>query len=57
MVHVRGKMRFYVGEDAGWFDRVMLGFYEFLHGICRSALPALGTPLQRRVEIGMMHKV
>ncbi|KAF8779737.1 hypothetical protein HU200_002322 [Digitaria exilis] len=57
VVHVRGKMRFYVGEDAGWFDRVMLGFYEFLHGICRSALPALGTPLQQRVEIGMLYKV
>lgn len=57
VVHVRGKMRFYVGEDAGWFDKVMLGFYEFLHGICRSALPALGTPLQQRVEIGMLYKV
>jgi len=57
VVHVRGKMRFYVGEDAGWFDKIMLGFYEFLHGICRSALPALGTPLQQRVEIGMLYKV
>ncbi|CAL5081708.1 unnamed protein product [Urochloa decumbens] len=57
VVHVRGKMRFYVGEDAGWFDKIMLGFYEFLHGICRSALPALGMPLQQRVEIGMLYKV
>ncbi|WVZ65151.1 hypothetical protein U9M48_014561 [Paspalum notatum var. saurae] len=57
VVHVRGKMRFYVGDDAGLFDKVMLGFYEFLHGICRSALPALGTPLQQRVEIGMLYKV
>jgi KUP system potassium uptake protein len=57
VVHVRGKMRFYVGEDVGWFDRIMLGFYEFLHGICRSALPALGTPLQQRVDIGMLYKV
>ncbi|KAK3133465.1 hypothetical protein QOZ80_6AG0536880 [Eleusine coracana subsp. coracana] len=56
-VHVRGKMRLYVGKDAGWFDRVMLGSYEFLHGICRSGLPALGTPLPRRVEIGMLCKV
>ncbi|BAT08366.1 Os09g0448200, partial [Oryza sativa Japonica Group] len=57
VVHVRGKMRFYVGEDAGWFDKIMLGFYEFLHGICRSALPVLGMPLQQRVEIGMLYKV
>ncbi|GJM98656.1 hypothetical protein PR202_ga15685 [Eleusine coracana subsp. coracana] len=56
-VHVRGKMRLYVGKDAGWFDRVMLGSYEFLHGSCRSGLPALGTPLPRRVEIGMLCKV
>ncbi|KAG8056932.1 hypothetical protein GUJ93_ZPchr0002g26813 [Zizania palustris] len=57
VVHVRGKMRLYVGNDAGWFDKVMLRFYEFLHGICRSALPALGMPLQQRVEIGMLYKV
>jgi KUP system potassium uptake protein len=56
-VHVRGKMRLYVGKEAGWFDRIMLGSYEFLHGICRSGLPALGTPLQRCVEIGMLCKV
>ncbi|KAM3257843.1 hypothetical protein ACQJBY_049888 [Aegilops geniculata] len=57
VVHVRGKMRLYVGDDAGWFDKVMLRFYEFLHSICRSALPALGVPLQQRVEIGMLYKV
>uniref|UniRef100_J3MXZ2 Potassium transporter n=1 Tax=Oryza brachyantha TaxID=4533 RepID=J3MXZ2_ORYBR len=57
VVHVRGKMRFHVGEDAGWFDRIMLGFYEFLHGVCRPALPVLGMPLQQRVEIGMLYKV
>jgi KUP system potassium uptake protein len=57
VVHVRGKMRFYVGDDVGCFDKVMLRFYEFLHGICRSALPALGMPLQQRVEIGMLYKV
>lgn len=57
VVHVRGKMRFYVGDDAGCFDKVMLRFYEFLHSICRSALPTLGMPLQQRVEIGMLYKV
>ncbi|XP_020173488.1 probable potassium transporter 17 [Aegilops tauschii subsp. strangulata] len=57
VVHVRGKMRFYVGDDAGCFDKVMLRSYEFLHSICRSALPALGMPLQQRVEIGMLYKV
>lgn len=57
VVHVRGKMRFYVGKDAGWFDKVMLRFYEFLHDICRSSLPAIGMPLHQRVEIGMLYKV
>jgi KUP system potassium uptake protein len=56
-VHVCGKTRLYVGEDAGYFDRIMLVSYEFLHAICRSGLPALGTLLQRRVEIGMLYKV
>ena len=56
VVHVRGKMRCHVGKDTGFFDRVLLGFYEFLHGACRSALPALGIPLQQRVEIGMLYK-
>ncbi|CAM0908100.1 unnamed protein product [Alopecurus aequalis] len=55
-VHVRGKMRFHIGKDTGLFDRVLLGFYEFLHGTCRSALPALGIPLQQHVEIGMFYK-
>jgi KUP system potassium uptake protein len=31
--------------------------YMLLHGICRFGLPALGTPLQRRVEIGILYKV
>ncbi|KQJ98587.1 hypothetical protein BRADI_3g37850v3 [Brachypodium distachyon] len=56
VVHVRGKMRFHIGKDTGFFDRVLLGFYEFLHGACRSALPVLGVPLQQRVEIGMLCK-
>ncbi|OEL33684.1 putative potassium transporter 4 [Dichanthelium oligosanthes] len=56
VVHVRGKTRFHVGRDTGFFDRVLLGFYEFLHGNCRSALPALGIPLQQRVEVGMLYK-
>jgi KUP system potassium uptake protein len=56
VVHVRGKTRFHVGRDTGFFDRVLLGFYEFLHTTCRSALPALGIPLQQRVEIGMLYK-
>ncbi|EEC83701.1 hypothetical protein OsI_29520 [Oryza sativa Indica Group] len=56
VVHVRGKMRFHVGKDTRLFDRVLLGFYELLHGACRSALPALGIPLQQRVEIGMLYK-
>lgn len=56
VVHVRGKMRFHIGKDTGFFDRILLGFYEFLHSTCRSALPALGIPLQQRVEIGMLYK-
>ena len=56
VVHVRGKTRFHVGRDTGFFDRVLLGFYEFLHTTCRSALPALGIPLQQRIEIGMLYK-
>ena len=56
VVHIRGKMRFHVGKDTGFFDRVLLGFYEFLHSTCRSALPALGIPLQQCVEIGMLSK-
>lgn len=56
VVHVRGKTRFHVGRDTAAFDRVLLGFYEFLHGTCRSALPELGIPLQQHVEIGMLYK-
>lgn len=56
VVHVMGKTRFHVGRNTGLFDRVLLGFYEFLHTTCRSALPALGIPLQQRVEIGMLYK-
>ncbi|KAF0900858.1 hypothetical protein E2562_035779 [Oryza meyeriana var. granulata] len=56
VVHVRGKMRFHVGKDTRLFDRVLLGFYEFLHSTCRSALPALGIPLQQRVEVGMLYE-
>nr|BAE93157.1 high-affinity potassium transporter [Phragmites australis] len=56
VVHVRGKTRFHVGRDTGFFDRVLLGFYEFLHGTCRSALPALRIPLQQRVDIGMLYQ-
>ncbi|KAL6858801.1 hypothetical protein ACP4OV_017803 [Aristida adscensionis] len=56
VVHVKGRTRFHIGRDTGFFDRVLLGFYEFLHGTCRSALPALGIPLQQRVEIGMLYK-
>lgn len=56
VVHVRGKTRFHVGKQCGWFDRVMLGFYEVMHGNCRSALPALGVPLPQRIEVGMLYE-
>lgn len=56
VVHVRGKTRFYVGKEANWFDKVLLGFYEFLHSNCRSALPAMELPLQQIMEIGMLYK-
>lgn len=56
VVHVRGKTRFYIGKDAGWSDKVLLGFYEFLHSNCRSALPSLGVPLLESLEIGMLYK-
>ncbi|CAL9211453.1 unnamed protein product [Musa hybrid cultivar] len=55
-VHVRGKTRFHVGKDTSLFDRILLGFYEFLHSNCRSALPAMGIPLRQRMEIGMLYK-
>ncbi|XP_072977227.1 probable potassium transporter 17 isoform X2 [Typha angustifolia] len=55
VVHVRGKTRFHTGKETSWFDRILLGFYEFLHSNCRSALPAMGVPLQQRMEIGMLY--
>ncbi|KAI4313607.1 hypothetical protein L6164_026570 [Bauhinia variegata] len=57
VVHIRGKTRFYIGLNCGWFDRIMLAFYEFMHSNCRSALPALGVPLQQRIEVGMLYEV
>lgn len=56
VVHIRGKTRFYIGDGCGRFDRVLLGFYEVMHGNCRSALPALGLPLQQRIEVGMLYE-
>lgn len=56
VVHVRGKTRFHVGKNCGWFDRIMLAFYEVMHNNCRSALPALGVPLQQRIEVGMLYE-
>ncbi|PIA63086.1 hypothetical protein AQUCO_00200839v1 [Aquilegia coerulea] len=56
VVHVKGKTRFHIGNDIGWFDRIMLAFYEVLHGNCRSALPALGIPLAERMEVGMLYE-
>ncbi|CAL5430365.1 unnamed protein product [Camellia sinensis] len=56
-VHVQGKTRFYVGKNCGWFDRYMLAFYEVLHRNCRSALPTMGVPLLKRVEVGMLYEV
>ncbi|XP_065627407.1 probable potassium transporter 17 isoform X2 [Quercus suber] len=56
VVHVRGKTRFHVGKNCGWFDRIMLAFYEVMHNNCRSALPALGVPLPQRIEVGMLYE-
>ncbi|KAJ9546844.1 hypothetical protein OSB04_019387 [Centaurea solstitialis] len=56
VVHVRGKTRFYISKKCTWFDRFMLGFYEFMHSNCRSALPTLGVPLQQRIEVGMFYE-
>ncbi|PKU72597.1 probable potassium transporter 17 [Dendrobium catenatum] len=55
LVHVRGKTRFHVGIQTSLSDRILLGFYEFMHGNCRSALPALAIPLQQIMEIGMLY--
>ncbi|XP_010932490.1 probable potassium transporter 17 [Elaeis guineensis] len=56
VVHVRGKTRFHIGKETRWFDRILLGFYEFLHSNCRSSLPTLAVPLQQRMEIGMLYE-
>ncbi|KAL6606845.1 hypothetical protein ACP70R_042498 [Stipagrostis hirtigluma subsp. patula] len=56
VVHVRGRTRLEAAEGAGWVDRVMVGFYEFLHRNCRPALPRLELPAQDVVEIGMICK-
>ncbi|KAL2906935.1 putative potassium transporter 17 [Bienertia sinuspersici] len=56
VVHVRGKTRFYVGENCSWFDRIMLAFYEVMHSNCRSSLPTLGVPLPQRMEVGMLYE-
>ncbi|XP_020535004.1 probable potassium transporter 17 isoform X2 [Jatropha curcas] len=56
VVHIRGKTRFYIGKNCGWFDRIMLAFYEVMHSNCRSALPALGVPPQQRIEVGMLYE-
>ncbi|EEF40532.1 probable potassium transporter 17 [Ricinus communis] len=56
VVHIRGKTRFYIGENCSWFDRIMLAFYEVMHNNCRSALPALGVPPTKRIEVGMLYE-
>ncbi|KAK4743034.1 hypothetical protein SAY87_001035 [Trapa incisa] len=56
VVHVRGKTRFYVGNNCGLFDKVVLLFYEVLHSNCRSALPAMRVPLPQRIEVGMLYE-
>ncbi|XP_010066528.2 probable potassium transporter 17 [Eucalyptus grandis] len=56
VVHIRGKTRFYITNNCGWFDKILLGFYEVLHSNCRSALPALGVPLPQRIEVGMLYE-
>ncbi|KAM1085077.1 hypothetical protein ACFX13_011059 [Malus domestica] len=56
VLHVRGKTRFYVGNNCCWFDKIMLPFYEVLHSNCRSSLPALGVPLPQRIEVGMLYE-
>ncbi|KAK8952325.1 putative potassium transporter 17 [Platanthera zijinensis] len=56
IVHVRGKTRFHIDKHTRLQEKILLGFYEFLHGNCRSALPAIGFPLQGIMEIGMLYK-
>ncbi|XP_020593899.1 probable potassium transporter 17 isoform X2 [Phalaenopsis equestris] len=55
VVHVCGKTRFHIGIQTSLSDKILLGFYEFLHGNCRSALPAFGIPMQQSMEIGMFY--
>ncbi|KAF2305723.1 hypothetical protein GH714_007779 [Hevea brasiliensis] len=56
VVHIRGKTRFYTGDNCSWFDRIMLAFYEVMHSNCRPALPALGVPPPQRIEVGMLYE-
>ncbi|XP_031268162.1 probable potassium transporter 17 isoform X2 [Pistacia vera] len=56
VVHIRGKTRFYIGNNCGWFDRIILAFYEVLRNNCRSSLPAFGVPLPQRIEVGMLYE-
>ncbi|WVZ26385.1 hypothetical protein V8G54_004929 [Vigna mungo] len=56
VVHVRGKTRFYIGQNCSWFDKFVLSFYEVMHNNCRSGLPALGIPPQQRIEVGMLYE-
>lgn len=56
VVHVRGKTRFYIGQNCSWFDRIMLAFYEVMHNNCRSSLPAFDVPLFQRMEVGMLYE-
>ncbi|KAL0927126.1 hypothetical protein M5K25_001285 [Dendrobium thyrsiflorum] len=56
VVHVRGKANFHISKSSILFDKILLGFYQFLHGNCRSALPNMGIPLHQRVEFGMLYE-
>ncbi|XP_028551460.1 probable potassium transporter 17 isoform X2 [Dendrobium catenatum] len=56
VVHVRGKANFHISKSTSLFDKILLGFYQFLHGNCRSALPNMGIPLHQRVEFGMLYE-
>ncbi|PKI54879.1 hypothetical protein CRG98_024762 [Punica granatum] len=56
LVHVRRKACLYVGPDCRWFNKVFPAFYEVFHSNCRSALPALGVPLQQQIEAGVLYK-
>ncbi|CAM8961583.1 unnamed protein product [Rhodiola kirilowii] len=56
VVHVRGRTNFYMGKNSGWFDRLILTFYEVMHKCCRPALPLVGIPLTQQVEVGMLYE-